>query len=187
MAFNVARRPAQLGASQPVRAGASWCARARLAAPRARLPGGHAAARALVRGAGAPERAGASACSPGAPARAHARASSVRLGCSAGAGARSGGAAALHGAPTSRVLGWRRSTSTMTVASSATVLAWASVTTCVRRSTSGTVMFQLWGAGLPLRFSVLFFLHGYVYRILTLNRVYLVVSLAFLALSSSLP
>ena len=124
---------AQLKASQLARANASWCVCARLDAPRARLTGGNAAARALVRGAGAPERAGASACSQGAPARAHARASSVRLGCSAGGarsgGARSGGAAALHGAPTSRVLGWRRSTSTMTVASSATVLAWASVTT----------------------------------------------------------
>ena len=63
------------------------------------------------------------------------------------------------------------------------------LTSCSRRTNlrhsqsklwqSGTVMFQLWGAGLPLRCSVLFFLHGYVYRILTLNRVYLVVSLAF--------
>lgn len=43
---------------------------------------------------------------------------------------------------------------------------------------SGTVMFHL-GAGMHLRSIDSVLLHGYVYRILTMNRVYLVVCLAF--------
>ena len=159
---------AQLGASQLARAGASL-----VRAPRARMTGGMLL---LERTCAAPVRPSVRepARVPRAPRRARVRARRL-CGWSAppgerALGARSGGAAAVDGAPPSSVLGWRRSTSTI----NGRFLCYSfGMGECNDLGPAVNVWNRyvpvIGGAEMPLPSLVLFFLHGYVYRIFTLN------------------